>query len=297
MTTRLCTKLLTDLTITRRKLHTTSSLSCIFRRDPKSGYKTIYDKPPPEQELSILDKMRMGYKQFKVELGLLKEEIKERFRNDPIFIYRQDEVDVLWRFKGDPKSLEQWVVTCDSDYNEGYSIAKLDMSSNGTGVFSGMLNTRLPKDGKIKRAGYCNFNSIPKRKSFMREVYHDWSPYTHLVLHIRGDGRCYTLNIATKGIFDLTWQDMYHYPLHTRGGPYWQHVRVPFSKFVFASKGRLQDMQMPLTQHDISSFGITLADDLSGHFRLEIDYIGLEYDRFHKEEFAYESYDVSDIRF
>lgn len=170
------------------------------------------------------------------------------------------------------------------------------MSSLGTGVFSGMISTRLPKDGRIKYAGYCNINSVPKLKSFMREVYHDWTPYTHLILRVRGDGRCYVLNINTRGIFDLTWNDVYHYVLHTRGGPYWQYVRVPFSKFIFSSKGRLQDKQVPICLYEVSNFGISLADDISGHFRLEIDYVGLEYDGSHKEEFAYESYDTTGIK-
>ncbi|XP_071649718.1 complex I intermediate-associated protein 30, mitochondrial [Temnothorax longispinosus] len=297
MNRRIFSKILTDFVIGRRKLHATSSLSCLFQQDRRSGYESKYDKPPPKQDLTILGRMSEGYRQFKEEFGLLMEEVREKLRNDPIFIYRQNEVDVVWRFKGDPKSLDQWVVTCDSDYNEGFSTAKLEMSSTGTGVFSGTINNRVPKDGKVKYAGYCNINSIPKRRSFKREVYHDWTEYTHIVLRVRGDGRCYVLNINTRGIFDLTWNDVYHYVFHTRGGPYWQYVRVPFSKFIFSSKGRLQDAQIPIELHEISNLGISLADDVSGHFRLEIDYIGLEYDEFHREEFAYESYDVSDIKF
>lgn len=176
-------------------------------------------------------------------------------------------------------------------------LSRLEMSSTGTGVFSGTISTRLPKDGRIRYAGYCNMTSIPKQKSFKRDTYHDWSHYTHLVLRIRGDGRCYVLNLSTRGMFDLTWNDMYHYVLYTRGGPYWQYVRIPFSKFVFSSKGKAQDKQVPVTQHEITNFGISLADDISGHFRLEIDYIGVEYDKFHNEEFAYETYDVRGIRF
>lgn len=275
----------------------TSSLSYFYEPDRKSGYKTVHDRPPVKKNLSFLGKICEGYHQFKEEFGLLMKEMKEHLKNDPIFIYRTNEVDVVWRFKDDLKSLDQWVVTCDSDYNEGFSTVKLEMSSTGTGVFSGMLSTRLPKDGKIKYAGYCSMTSIPKRKSFKREVYHNWTPYTHLNLRVRGDGRCYMLTISTRGMFDLTWNDVYHYVLHTRGGPYWQYVKVPFSKFIFASKGSLQDKQVPIALEEVSNFGISLADDVPGHFKLEIDYIGLEYDEFHNEEFAYESYDVSRIRF
>ncbi|KAG5318966.1 CIA30 protein, partial [Pseudoatta argentina] len=297
MNTRILSRILTDFAIGRRKLHMTSSLSCFYEPDRKSGYKKVYDRPSPEQNLSIFGKIREGYRQFKEEFGILMEEVKEKLRMDPIFTYRQNEVDVVWRFKGDLKSLNQWVITCDSDYNEGFSTVKLEMSSIGTGIFSGTINTRLPKDGRIKYAGYCNMTSIPKQKSFKRDTYLDWSCYTHLVLRIRGDGRCYVLNLSTRGIFDLTWNDMYHYVLYTRGGPYWQYVRIPFSKFVFSSKGRTQDNQVPIMLHEITNFGISLADDISGHFRLEIDYIGVEYDDFHKEESAYETYNVRGIRF
>lgn len=120
---RIFSKILTDFAIGRRKLHT-SSLSCFLEQDRKSGYKTIYDRPPPEQNLSILGRIREGCRQFKEEFGILMEEVKENLRMDPTLVYRTNEVDVVWRFRGDPKSLDQWVITCDSDYNEGFSTAK-----------------------------------------------------------------------------------------------------------------------------------------------------------------------------
>lgn len=178
-----------------------------------------------------------------------------------------------------------------------HSRSRLEMSSTGTGIFSGTLNTRLPKDGKIKYAGYCNITSYPKERSFRRTIYHDWSQYTHLVLRIRGDGRTYALVISNKSFYDLTWHDQYHYPMYTRGGPYWQHVRIPFSRFVFSSKGRVQDDQFALMLHEVSGLGITVADDISGSFRLEIAYIGLEYDYSHTEECAYESYNFKGVKF
>lgn len=297
MTTRIFRKILTDFAIGKRRLHVTANLSSFYERDRKSGYKTVYDRPPPEQSLSIIGRLREGYRQFKEEFGIWLEEMKEQFRMDPTLMYRTNEVDVVWRFNRDPKSLDQWVITCDSDYEEGFSTAKLELSPNGTGIFSGTLSTRLPKDGRIKNAGFCNITTIPKQKSFKRDVCHDWTPYTHLVLRIRGDGRSYVLNISTRGIFDLMWNDVYHYVLYTRGGPYWQYVRIPFSKFVFASKGRLQDNQTVIMLHEVTNFGISLGDDINGRFKLEIDYIGLECEEYHNEEFAYESYNFSGVRF
>lgn len=122
--TRIFSRILTDLAIGRRKLHTTPNLSCFLQHDRKGGYERMYDKLPPPKELSILGRITEGYRQLKEEFGILMEEVKETLRMDPIFIYRPDEVDVVWRFNGDPKSLDQWVTTCDSDYNEGFSMAK-----------------------------------------------------------------------------------------------------------------------------------------------------------------------------
>lgn len=297
MNTRILTKLLRNIAVGGRKFHITANLSNLHEPDPKSGYKTVYDRPPVEQDLSILQRICEGYRQFKEEFGIFMEEMKEYFQMDPMLLYRPGEIDVVWRFKGDPKSLDQWVLTCDSDYEEGYSTAKLEMSSTGTGIFSGILSTRLPKDGKIKFAGYCNITTVPKYKSFKREVRHNWTEYTHLIFRVRGDGRCYAVNLNTSGIHDLTWNDMYQYVLHTRGGPYWQLIKIPFSKFVFSSKGRVQDRQPPIELHEIKSLGITLADDIPGHFKLEIDYIGLENDEYNVENTAYEGYDQTGIRF
>lgn len=56
-------------------------------------------------------------------------------------------------------------------------------------------------------------------------------------------------------------------------------------------KGRVQDKQEPIHPQRIRNFGITLADDAQGPFQLEVDYIGLIYDAYHKDEFFYEMYD------
>ncbi|EZA54652.1 hypothetical protein DMN91_007241 [Ooceraea biroi] len=297
MTTPIFRRILTHYAIGRRKLHTTVGLSCFYRPDPKSGYKTMYYNLPAQKNWTIFGRISDGYYQLKRELGIWVEEIKEKLRNDPILVYTPNEVDVVWEFNGDPSSLDQWILTCDSDYDEGFSTATLEMSSTGTGIFSGTLSTQLPKDGKIKHAGYCNITTKPKEKSFRRTIHHDWSRYTHVVLRVRGDGRTYGLNIGNKSFYDLTWNDLYHYPFYTRGGPYWQLIRIPFSKFVFSSRGRIQDDQNELMLHEVSNLGITVADDVNGNFRLEIAYVGLESDHLHTEVCAYENYNVTGIRF
>lgn len=159
-----------------------------------------------------------------------------------------------------------------------------------------MLSTTVPKDGRIKKAGYCNITTIPKYKSFGRKYYYDCFNYNQLVLRVRGDGRCYMINLLQTGYFDLTWNDMYNYVMYTRGGPYWQVVKIPFAKFLFSNKGVVQDRQIPMPKEGITNFGITLADKKPGPFRLEIDYIALCHDPFNTESCAYEMYDASKLK-
>jgi len=267
--------------IGKKSISTSQKVSTLWEPDEKSGYK----KPFP----SFKERMREGLSELKSEIKLWSQEVKDTWEGDPFLVCRPGEVDIAWRFL-DENSLKHWTVSSDSDHNEGFSNCSLTQTNYGKGVFNGNLSLRIPKDGKIKRAGYCNIKTMRQRKSFKRDAYLDWTPYNQLVMKIRGDGRSYLLNISTRGYFDISWNDVYHYVLFTRGGPYWQIAKIPFSKFFFSSKGRIQDRQEQIPLDKIASFGITAADRYGGDFSLEIDYIGLEYDPRHTEEFAYEMY-------
>ena len=89
-------------------------------------------------------------------------------------------MDLQWSFDSNT-NFDDWIVTSDQDHNEGFSHCQMSLSPTGKGLFSGVLSTETVKDGKVKYAGYCNFHSIPPTRSFKRETYHDWTPYTHLV--------------------------------------------------------------------------------------------------------------------
>ncbi|KAF4527703.1 hypothetical protein B566_EDAN016370 [Ephemera danica] len=269
--------------LSRHDFQTSSSLQTFWERDRRGGYKSDVQMPSKTQLI------RDGLQQLKLEINLWQQEMKEKFESDPVLIFRPGEVDVQWQLNS-PEALNRWITTSDKDHGEGHSHCELVMSPAGKGLFHGTLDTRVPKDGRIKKAGYCNVRTIRARKSFQRETYLDWCMYNHLVLRVRGDGRSYMLNLSTAGYFDITWFDVYHYVLYTRGGPYWQETRIPFSKFFLASKGRVQDKQQEIPLNKIVNFGISAGDKISGPFSLEIDYIGLEYDPSHTETFAYEMY-------
>lgn len=109
--------------------------------------------------------------------------------------------------------------------------------------------------------------SFVLQSSFNRKKQYDWSPFNTLHLRVRGDGRPWMINVATETYFSHQKDDIYCYFLYTRGGPYWQEVKVgsvnlrkaqtvapqllpllqiPFSKFFLTSRGRVQDDQHPL---------------------------------------------------
>lgn len=197
---------------------TTCNNALFYEKERKGGYKT-------SEKVSKTKLIREGLKELKSEIKLWTEEMKEKLEMDPICIVRPNETDVIWKFDTED-ILKKWVSTSDSDHGEGYSNCSLQLTEHGKAMFSGDLSTKVPKDGRIKRSGYCNMKSHRIRKSFKRDAYYDWSNYNMVVLKVRGDGRNYMLNLSTTGYFDVMWNDIFHFILFTRGGPYWQLTKV-----------------------------------------------------------------------
>lgn len=260
-----------------------------FEEERNAGYAPVYHKP--SEQLTFLQRLRKACSELKGEFKLFKQELRHNWSRQST-IAPPYEHDIVWKFDGTQKSLDQWIVNSDKDYNHGFSSANLELSPSGTGIFHGTLDTRIPKDGKTIRSGYCNITTVRKLKSFKRPDSYDWANYNELVLKVRGDGRCYILNILQKGSLDIMWYNSFNYVLYTRGGPYWQIVKIPFSKFIFTTKGEVNENQFPMTENSITNFGITLADKKPGPFRLEIDYIGVCYNPNIFETFAYELHKV-----
>lgn len=75
------------------------------------------------EEKSYFEKIKLEYELFKKECNVFKNEIKSAF-DGPFITYNAGEVDVVWRFSENPECLEEWIVTADSDCDEGFSSAK-----------------------------------------------------------------------------------------------------------------------------------------------------------------------------
>lgn len=280
------------------------------QRDEKHGYRTLSKYPDFHQtfiEQLKYDLRTQPKETVKQSFRSLKEEISKfgaEMRHGLKFHDRLSEICVLpgqsrkeWGFQSE-LDVYQWVLTKDSDWGEGYSSAEFYLNSAGTAaVLRGDLSTRVPADGRTQYAGYVNIASMPQRLAFAKQkVFYHWENYTHLAMNVRGDGRKYMLNMKLKRDYDLTWDDRFHYPLFTRGGPYWQYVKIPFSKFYLGSKGVLQDKQNPYPAFMTVGMSISLKDRISGPFQLEIKDISVLNDATDEDEtFAYEKYKVPDF--
>lgn len=196
---------------------------------------------------------------------------------------------VIWEFRG-PENLEQWTVSSDREIG-GQSEAYLKLGRNNNTCFLyGTLCSTPPRDGETRYSGYCTMRSKKREAPFDRKKHYDWSNFNTLHLRVRGDGRPWMINIAAEQYFSHQKDDVYSYFLYTRGGPYWQDVKIPFSKLFLAHRGRIQDNQHHLWLDKINTVGFTLGDKADGPFQLEIDFIGVCQDYAHTEEFAYEVY-------
>lgn len=169
-----------------------------------------------------------------------------------------------------------------------------DVHFKGFGVFRGFLSTRVPDRGDLVRAGFANLSS-PESTLFGFILPYALYSHTHLIIRYRGDGRSYRINITSRQMWDATWNDTHHFVLYTRGGPYWQVAKIPFSKFFILRKGLIRTRQHKLPDHSVRLISFTLMDDVDGPFCLELDYIALYCDTNHREKFAYEQYDQSGL--
>lgn len=264
-----------------------------IRKHPDSMKDELIEYMKKDFKADPKESIRKSFKKFSVEVSKFVDETrKANMPSETVdLLPRPGDRRTQWDFT-QPDATNEWILTKDSDWGEGYSHADLTMGGGGHAVFSGNLSTRVPADGRTQAAGYANICSQVKRKSFARVEFLDWQYFTHLTMNIRGDGRKYMLNLHVYREFDLTWGDRWHYPLYTRGGPYWQYVKIPWSKFFLGSRGTLQDKQGPVPLHLATGVSITLQDMTNGPFQLEIKDIGYHFDDNpdHDDTFVYEEY-------
>jgi monofunctional biosynthetic peptidoglycan transglycosylase len=134
----------------------------------------------------------------------------------------------------------------------GISSSTMELSSDGTGVFAGRLS--LENNG--------GFASV---RTYLEG--YDLSTFAGLVLRVRGDGRRYQVRLRTDARFDGI---AYRAEFDTEPDE-WTTVVLPFGTFAPTFRGYVPPNAPPLEPGAIRQFGLLIADEREGAFRLEVE--------------------------
>ena len=135
----------------RRKLSTSGHVSMFYEPDRGGGRR----KPT---EYSSYELWREGIQHIGGEVSKFKDEVLCKLRCDNFAELEHGDYELLWKFDN-KEMINSWIVTTDQDNDEGHSTAEFVITPNNRGLFRGCIDTTVPKDGVIKRTGYCNIRS------------------------------------------------------------------------------------------------------------------------------------------
>ena len=135
----------------RRKLSTSGHVSMFYEPDRGGGRR----KPT---EYSSYELWREGIQHIGGEVSKFKDEVFCKLRCDNFAELEHGDYELLWKFDN-KEMINSWIVTTDQDNDEGHSTAEFVITPNNRGLFRGCIDTTVPKDGVIKRTGYCNIRS------------------------------------------------------------------------------------------------------------------------------------------
>ena len=127
-------------------------------------------------------------------------------------------------------------------------------ADGGVAAFEGDLSTE-------QGGGFASVRSVPEPI--------DLSGSDGVALHVRGDGRAYKLRIRTDDRFDSV---NYQASFATTAGA-WTTIHLPFETFQPTHRGQLLSGVAPLDPSKVKSFGLLVAGNQVGAFRLEIKWI------------------------
>jgi monofunctional biosynthetic peptidoglycan transglycosylase len=95
------------------------------------------------------------------------------------------------------------------------------------------------------------------------------SAYAGLLLHVRGDGRCYQLRLRTNQLFEgAAYRALFQPPAGE-----WQRVGLPWQAYEAVFRGRRLEDAPPLDPDTIQQVGFLIADKQPGPFRLEVAWV------------------------
>lgn len=149
-------------------------------------------------------------------------------------------------------------------------VETMDVEVNSA-VFAGELHTQLPPSEnqgpkKVVRLGFA------AARAYMPWYLQDVSDFDALEIKLKSDGRRYTVNLQPESFFgDDLYQGYLVVDKMQKGE--WVVAKLPFSDLLLTGRGRVKEVQRSFDHDQVTSLGVSIADDQSGPFRLEVEYI------------------------
>lgn len=147
---------------------------------------------------------------------------------------------------------ETWSVV-DDVVMGGRSSGRFDINDNGHGVFH----------GKVSLENNGGFSSLRHRFEKITTT-----PYTKIVLRVKGDGKSYQFRVKTKST------DYYSYISYFETTNDWQSIEILLEDMYPAFRGRKLDIPN-YSAEGIEEIAILIGNKKAENFRLEIDKITL----------------------
>lgn len=206
-----------------------------------------------------------------MQLALDLDQILNWRREMPMLQFKHQSEDDI------PGCLNDWIVGCDADIG-GKSEAHLEITAEGKGRFHGNISSHVPDHLEVKIPGYAGFKSKCEGQGYYDIELWDTLPFRYLALRVRGsDGkddspppRRFTVNIQTDGYIP---SDLFQHRLFLKTPGKWETILIPFHDFVLTNDGNVESHQIELFRERVKTIGISLIDNRTGPFQLEIDWI------------------------
>ena len=149
--------------------------------------------------------------------------------------------------------LQNWKIVNDTVMG-GVSQSKLYLNSNGEGTFEGVIS--LANNG-----GFCAVKYVFEPIQLVRN--------SHFSIRIKGDGNTYQFRVKPN----INDSHSYVFPFKTNTN--WQTIKIPFSEFYPAFRGKIVDM--PNFEGTIvSEITFLIGNKKEEFFQLLIDAISVE---------------------
>lgn len=197
--------------------------------------------------------------------------------------YHDHSVRTIWKHRSE-EDLDDWYTLDDNMYG-GRSLVELSTGKGGRlqmkGVIDGSPSYNQPDANPWENTGFAGIRSYPFKSYWGNTYFGSHSigvqKYDQFEIRCRGDGRRYRFQLHfrdLKGIPKMDANFIHRAILHTRGGPYWERVYIPYNRFFLMNRANIAQYYHTLpNMAQLYSVSIFPEDYLPGDFNLEIDSI------------------------